>query len=75
MSYGQITNADYRLCMCCGGWFINIGNETYRFLSLPENSDLNLTEETLPMNVELDWTKDENACLGDEIIISSIKKR
>lgn len=73
--YGQITGVDYSLCVCCGGWFIDIENETYRFYHLPENNNIDLSEEIMLVDVILEWEKDENGCLGDEIIISSIALR
>ena len=75
MNSGQITGPDMSLCPCCGGWFIDIDNHTYRFLELPENSNFNIEDETFPINVNLDWQNDANACLGDEIIISAINKK
>lgn len=71
---GTITGEDFRRCMCCGGWFIDINSETYRFDELPGNSHIDLTMEQLPIKVHLDWVIDENACLGDEIIIERIEK-
>jgi len=71
---GAITGEDFRRCMCCGGWFININSETYRFNELPENSDIDLSSEEFPIQVHLDWISVENACLGDEIIIERIEK-
>lgn len=71
---GTITGEDFRRCMCCGGWFIDINSETYRFSELPGNSNLDLTMEELPIQVYLDWMLDEDACLGDEIIIERIEK-
>jgi hypothetical protein len=71
---GTITGEDFRRCMCCGGWFININSETYRFNELPENSDIDLSSEEFPIQVHLDWISVENACLGDEIIIERIEK-
>ncbi len=71
---GTITGEDFRRCMCCGGWFIDINSETYRFNKLPENSNLDLNIEEFPIQVYLDWIADENACLGDEIIIERIDK-
>lgn len=71
---GTITGMDYRKCKCCGGWFIEINSETYHFHELPENSNLNLNNESLPIEVNLDWVVDENACLGDEIIVIRITK-
>lgn len=74
-NYGQITGPDMSLCPCCGGWFIEIEDETYRFFNLPENSGINLTNESWPIYVELEWVKDGNGCMGDEIFINSIRKR
>ena len=69
---GIITGEDMRRCMCCGGWFININSETYRFTELPDDSDLDLFSEEFPLQVKVDWAPDENSCLGDEIIIEKI---
>ena len=74
-SNGTITGYDTRECSCCGGFYIEIDNVTYRFYDLPSNSSLNLENPTFPIYVKLDWTKDTNACLGDEIIVSRIEKR
>ena len=74
-SNGTITGYDTRECSCCGGFYIDINNITYRFYDLPKNSRLNLDNPTFPIYVKLDWTKDANACLGDEIIVSRIEER
>jgi len=75
MSNGTITGPDVRECACCGGFFIEIDNVTYRFYDVPPNSELNLMNPTFPIYVKLDWAKDANACLGDEIIVVRIEKR
>ena len=75
MSNGTISGIDIRECACCGGFFIEIDNITYRFYDVPPNSKLNLVNPTFPIYVKLDWTKDANACLGDEIIVSRIEER
>ena len=75
MSSGTITGIDMSLCMCCGGWFIEIDNATYRFNKLPDHCDLNLENETFPITVKLDWEKEINPCLGDEIIVKQIAKK
>ncbi|MEM7375110.1 MAG: hypothetical protein AAF587_41330 [Bacteroidota bacterium] len=74
-SEGVITKQDARRCMCCGGWFIEIEGqtETYRMLTVPKNS--NLTLETFPIPVILEWEKDPEACLGDEILVHSIREK
>ena len=74
-SSGTITGIDVRECACCGGYFIEIGEITYRFSDLPDNSKLNLENPTFPIYVNLDWIKDPNACLGDEIIVLNIEER
>jgi hypothetical protein len=73
-SSGIITGYDIRECICCGGFFIDIENETYRFYEVPQNSRLNLDNPSFPIYVKLDWTKDPNACLGDEIIVLRIEQ-
>jgi len=74
-SNGQITGADPRMCACCGGWFINIDNETYRFYDLPAESDLDLTNASFPIQVELNWNTTGNGCMGDEIVIDELKRK
>ncbi len=71
---GTITGPDLRECVCCGGWYIEISNSTYRFYNLPGGSEINLEHETFPLQVLLDWRIDPNACIGDEIIIIRINK-
>ena len=78
LSYnGIITGPDYRLCACCGGWFIEIDETNHRFYTLPENSTLELPHETneFPIKVVLDWRENENACFGDEIIVTEIRRK
>ena len=73
MNEGKITGYDMRMCMCCGGYYIDINSNTYRFYDLPENSGIDLTNATLPIYVELDWKKVEPGCLGDEIIVEGLE--
>jgi hypothetical protein len=56
-STGIITGLDPRMCPspCCGGWFISIDSVTYEFDFLPDNSNINLSKETFPLLVKLDW--------------------
>jgi hypothetical protein len=71
---GTITGIDLRECLCCGGWFININDSTYRFYQLPDQSNIDLQNANFPVRVILTWKKDPNACLSDEIIITRIEK-
>ncbi len=74
-SNGTITGPDVRECACCGGFYIEIDNVNYRFYNVPPNSNLNLENPTFPIYVKLEWAKDANACLGDEIIVVRIEER
>lgn len=74
-STGKITGADYRMCACCGGYYIQIDSATYEFNSLPDNSNINLQTESFPVKVKLDWQMaDLSGCPGPEIVILRIKK-
>lgn len=74
-SDGVITGANYRDCACCGGWFIDIADSTFRFDLLPDGSSLDLMNETFPVEVRLDWHRKDFQCLGDEIIVDKIRKK
>ena len=74
--FGVITGPDLRMCVCCGGWFIEIGENTYRFeeSELPANLNFDLSEEEPPFKVKLTWQKRMEGCMGDEILITYIRK-
>lgn len=74
-SDGTITGYDMRECACCGGWFIVIGDTTYRFYELPKGSNIFFELETYPIEVKLDWKKSPTPCMGDEIVVERIKKK
>jgi hypothetical protein len=75
-SSGVITGPDYRACVCCGGFFIQIDTITYEFNTLPAGSDINLQTETFPIAVKLDWKFPENsACPNNRIEILRIKRQ
>ena len=71
-SEGVITGIDLTLCPCCGGFFIDINDETYNFEpnDLP-NNDLEIIEDNVPIFVELNW---ENTECGNLITISAIRE-
>ena len=69
---GIITGPDYSMCMCCGGWLIEIDNTTYRFYELPEGSDFNLEKPTYPIMVKLNWKMKDPTCMGDEIVLEDV---
>lgn len=75
-SSGVITGPDYRACVCCGGYFIQIDTSMYEFNTLPSGSDINLLTETFPIAVKLDWQFPVNsACPNNRIDILRIKKQ
>jgi hypothetical protein len=70
---GFISGYDYRKCVCCGGLFINIDTETYRFYDIPANSGFNYSDTLVfPIPVMVQWKPAQNQCLGDEIEIKSL---
>ena len=75
MNNGTITGIDFRECVCCGGYYIDINDSTYRFFTLPANSEVPLDNPVFPIYVKLDWAKADTVCLGDEIKVLKIKKR
>lgn len=75
-SVGIITGSDFRFCACCGGFFIEIEDETYRFFNdeLPEGSpNFYLMDVTFPLKVHVQWKLKENSCMGDEILVTNIE--
>jgi hypothetical protein len=78
---GRIIREDPTMCPCCGGYYIEIENASYRFYSLPLNSGIDLndlsdsTGRIYPINVVVSFHKDDPQCMGDEIIIDKIRKR
>lgn len=70
---GTIIGFDARKCMCCGGWFIQIENDTLRFDQLPEGTDVILENPIYPIEVRLDWHPKDPQCLGDEIIVTRME--
>ena len=72
---GLIIGLDYRLCACCGGWFIEIAGDTLRAQELPPTFTDSLDHEEFPLAVYLDWAADETPCLGDEIDVFCIERK
>lgn len=72
-SNGIITGPDYRMCACCGGYYIVIDTTTYDFDSLPKDANFSLQNATFPIFVKLDWKQNPDGC-GNYIEILSIEK-
>lgn len=74
-SEGTITGPDIRACVCCGGYFIEIGDSTYNFDSLPSTSRINLEHTDFPVSVNLNWTYGRNCGGIRYIVITRIEKQ
>lgn len=74
-STGVITGPDMRECICCGGYFIEINDSTYNFDNLPNDSQIDLAQETFPLAVKLDWDYDRKCGGIQYITISRISKK
>ena len=54
---------DYRKCASpyCGGWFIEINNDTLRFFETPEKTDIDFNSELeFPIPVDVEWERYDN---------------
>jgi hypothetical protein len=73
---GTITGADMAMCACCGGYFIDIDGNKYRFEKSELPSDFTFDDSQLPLPVELNWELKTGVCTGFIWIkISDIKKK
>jgi hypothetical protein len=72
-STGIILGPDLGYCICCGGYVIEIENETYHFDSLPNSSNFNLLELTFPVLVNLNWEKERKCNEFQYIEITKIE--
>ncbi len=74
-SVGTITGFDGTMCGCCGGWIIIIDDSRYLIDSMPDNSGIDLSKETFPVTVRLDWQVVNNGCsFFGRITVQRIKK-
>ncbi|MEL6193578.1 MAG: hypothetical protein AAFR66_16070 [Bacteroidota bacterium] len=73
----SITGPDFRRCACCGGWFIEIADSTYRFQKFPDCSEIEGLADDVkyPIPVTIDFRADLNPCLGDEIFLEKLVRR
>jgi len=74
-SIGTIIGFDATKCGCCGGWIINIDDGRYLIDSMPDDSNINLATETIPITIKLDWQLVNNGCsFFNRITVQRIKK-
>ncbi|MBC8343337.1 MAG: hypothetical protein ISR55_05800 [Bacteroidetes bacterium] len=69
---GVISGPDMRKSVCCGGWFIEVEGETFRFLAVPDDCNIDLNQESFPLQVGVNWIKEAESCPGDEINLTRL---
>ena len=62
ISDGIIIAADYRKCVCCGGWFLKINNDTLRIFKYPQEFNDSLNNKSLPVYINLTWIIINDEC-------------
>lgn len=74
---GQITGADARACVCCGGWFLMTSDTTFLFDQLPAGSAIDLNNAVFPIPVKFDYEADTTACgiWLNKIILTEIEQQ
>ncbi len=70
-----IIGEDYRECACCGGWFIEIDDDTLRAVDLPQEFKESLDFNEIPLQVYMEWSHNETPCLEDEIEVGCIRRK
>lgn len=73
-----ITMPDLRACVCCGGYFLQVGSTTYNFETFPANasSDFqNLTyPENFPISVKVNFNPGRQCDQVKYITLTQIRK-
>jgi len=59
---GIIKGQDFALCACCGGYFIEINDISYRFDKSVLPAGFTFSENQLPLTVELNWKLRNTSC-------------
>ncbi|NND32153.1 MAG: hypothetical protein HKN76_06135 [Saprospiraceae bacterium] len=67
-----ILGADFRDCVCCGGWFIRYQGDTVR-ATLPAEFVATFSMEDLPLTVFLEIRDVDQPCLGDEVEVLCVR--
>ena len=64
-----IIGQDFRRCVCCGGWFIDLGQDTVRTFTLPDDFKFEPNKD-LPIEVCLSYEAETGNCKDfDELIV------
>lgn len=72
----KIIGQDVRLCACCGGWFIELGADTVRTFTFPDEYILD-SIPVFPIEVCLSYEEYTGPCdtFGDLIVLKQIEDR
>ena len=68
---GRIIGYDFRKCACCGGYWIEVGKDTLRSFTLPENiktEDWEIVSGAIDIPVCLSYKKATDCQIGEELI-------
>ncbi len=73
-STGTITGPDMRMCVCCGGYFLDMDGTQYLFEKSELPAGFAFNDDELPLKIELNWKLNTGGCLSfNRIIISKIR--
>lgn len=67
---GEIIGQDFRKCACCGGWWIEIGTDTLRSFTLPNNVELddNLLGADMAIPICISYEKATDCNIWEDLI-------
>ena len=72
---GVVTGWDGRFCGCCGGLFVEIGNDKWRIIDAPDKVLKPFQgRDDFPITVKLIWERVKDPCIGDEILVKAISE-
>lgn len=71
-----IIGQDFRRCFCCGGWFIDLGQDTVRAFTLPQSFEID-QDSNFPVTVCLTYEALLGPCenFGSLVTVDQIKRR
>jgi hypothetical protein len=73
----RIIGQDFRRCACCGGWFIDLGQDTVRTFILPDDFKIEAIPPDLPIEVCLTYEPETGPCqdFADLIVVDKIRRK
>lgn len=73
----RIIGQDFRRCACCGGWFIDLGQDTVRSFILPDDFKIEAVPPDLPIEVCLTYVPETGPCQDFDqlIVVEKIRRK